>query len=115
MYNKLYATGDTGGEGVSVGAGLGIFSRVVSHDPAPDQIAAYLDWYFDRNPVHADALGAPGYSHRLGDFSATAFDSREREVSGWLSRFEAEPVGIDRDLVVSVLRGELLMAGWPAW
>ncbi|MGH3821401.1 MAG: DUF885 domain-containing protein, partial [Pseudonocardiaceae bacterium] len=29
--------------------------------------------------------------------------------------FEAEPAEIDRDLVVSVLRGERLMAGWPAW
>ncbi|MGH3963960.1 MAG: DUF885 domain-containing protein [Pseudonocardiaceae bacterium] len=87
----------------------------MSHDPASDQINAYLDWYFDRNPVHADALGAPGYAHRLGDFSAAAFDSREREVTGWLARFEAEPVGIDRDLVVSVLRGQLLLAEWPAW
>jgi hypothetical protein len=87
----------------------------VSQDPSSDQITAYLDWYFDRSPVHADGLGAPGYAHRLGDFSAAAFDSREREVTGWLARFEAEPDGIDRDLVVSVLRGQLLMAGWPAW
>ena len=87
----------------------------MSQDPSSDQITAYLDWYFDRNPVYADALGAPGYTHRLGDFSAAAFDSREREVTGWLARFEAEPDGIDRDLVVSVLRGQLLMAGWPAW
>ncbi len=78
-------------------------------------ITAYLDWYFDQHPVHADALGAPGYAHRLGDFSATAFDSREREAVHWLARLEAEPDGIDRDLVVSVLRGEQLMAGWPAW
>jgi uncharacterized protein (DUF885 family) len=78
-------------------------------------ISGYLDWYFDRHPVHADALGAPGYSHRLGDFSAAAFDSRERETAQWLARFEAEPDGIDRDLVVSALRGELLMAGWPTW
>lgn len=78
-------------------------------------ISGYLDWYFDQHPVHADALGAPGYSHRLGDFSAVAFDSREREAAQWLARFEAEPDGIDRDLVASALRGELLMAGWPAW
>ncbi|HZA15966.1 MAG TPA: DUF885 domain-containing protein [Pseudonocardiaceae bacterium] len=87
----------------------------MNHDPASDQIAAYLDWYFDRNPVHADALGAPGYSHRLGDFSPATFDSREREAAQWVARFEAEPARIDRDLVVSALRGELLMAGWPAW
>src|SRR5262249_61319938 len=33
----------------------------------------------------------------------------------WLARFESEPEGIDRDLIVSALRGERLMAGWPAW
>ena len=87
----------------------------MSRGPGSDQIAAYLEWYFDGNPVHADALGAPGYGHRLGDFSAEAFDSRDRDITGWLARFEAEPDGIDRDLVVSVLRGGELMAGWPAW
>jgi uncharacterized protein (DUF885 family) len=87
----------------------------VSHDPEAGQIAAYLDWYFDRNPVHADALGAPGYSHQLGDFSAAAFHRTERETATWLVRFKAEPEGIDRDLIVSALRGQLLTAGWPAW
>lgn len=87
----------------------------MSHHPASGQITAYLDWYFDQHPVHADGLGAPGYGHRLGDFSAAAFDSRDRDATGWLARFEAEPAGIDRDLVVSALRGALLMAGWPAW
>jgi uncharacterized protein (DUF885 family) len=87
----------------------------VSPAPASDQITAYLDWYFDQHPVHADALGAPGYAHRLGDFNAAAFDSRDRDTTGWLARFEAEPDGIDRGLVVSVLRGNVLMAGWPAW
>jgi uncharacterized protein (DUF885 family) len=78
-------------------------------------IAAYLDWYFDQHPVHADGLGAPGHAHRLGDFGATGFDSREREASGWLARFESAQEGIDRDLVIATLRGQLLMAGWPAW
>ena len=88
-----------------------ISSVSVSKDLAPK----YLDWYFDQNPVDADALGAAGYAHRLGEFSAAAFDSRERETAEWLARFEAEPEGIDRDFIVSALRGERLMAGWPAW
>ncbi|MDQ3826548.1 MAG: DUF885 domain-containing protein, partial [Actinomycetota bacterium] len=87
----------------------------MSQDPAFDPVTAYLDWYFDQHPVHADALGAAGYAHRLGDFSAEAFDSRDRQAAQWLARFEAEPSGIDRDLVVSSLRGTLLLAGWPAW
>ena len=87
----------------------------VSQDPASDPIAAYLDWYFEQHPVQADALGAAGYAHRLGDFSAAGFAGRERQAAQWLARFEAEPPGIDRDLIVSALRGTLLMAGWPAW
>ncbi|MGB9278683.1 MAG: DUF885 domain-containing protein [Pseudonocardiaceae bacterium] len=87
----------------------------ITPERASDQLGAYLDWYFDQQPVHADALGAPGYGHRLGDFSAAAFDTSERDTARWLTRFEAEPEGIDRDLVISVLRGNLLMAGWPAW
>ncbi|MGH3857701.1 MAG: DUF885 domain-containing protein, partial [Pseudonocardiaceae bacterium] len=88
---------------------------VVSPDPDADQINAYLDWYFDQHPVKADALGAPGYARRLGDFSASAFERLERDATGWLARFTDEPAGIDRDLVISALRGDLLMAGWPAW
>ena len=87
----------------------------MTDDSASGQMEAYLDWYFDQHPVHADALGAPGYGHRLGDFNAAAFDTCERETAGWLARFEAEPAGIDRDLVVSTLRGNVLMAGWPPW
>jgi uncharacterized protein (DUF885 family) len=87
----------------------------VSQDPASDPVTAYLDWYFDQHPVHADALGAAGYAHRLGNFSAAAFDSRNRQAAQWLALFEAQPAGIDRDLIVSSLRGTLLLAGWPTW
>ena len=53
---------------------------------APGPVTGYLDWYFDQYPVHADALGAVGYAHRLGDFSAVAFDSRDRQAAQWLAR-----------------------------
>jgi uncharacterized protein (DUF885 family) len=92
-----------------------LVSTAVSHDSGTDPVAAYLDWYFDQYPVHADALGAVGYAHRLGNFSAEDFDSRDQQAAQWLGRFEAEPPGIDRDLIVSALRGTLLMASWPAW
>jgi hypothetical protein len=87
----------------------------VSQDPAPDPIVSYLEWYFERHPVHADALGAAGYAHRIGDFSTAAFTSHERDAAQWLVRFEAEPESIDRDLIVSSLQGTTLMAGWPSW
>lgn len=83
--------------------------------PASDPITAYLDWYFDRHPVHADALGVPGYADRLGDFHTASCTSHEREAAQWLARFEAQPEGIDRDLIVSSLRGTVVMTGWPAW
>jgi uncharacterized protein (DUF885 family) len=87
----------------------------VSRSSASDQVSAYLDWYFDWHPVQADSLGASGYAARLGDFSATSLEGRQREAAQWLARFEAEPDGIDRDLIVSSLRGITLMDSWPAW
>ena len=63
----------------------------MSQDPASEPVTAHLHWYFDQHPVHADALGAAGYAHRLGDFSAAAFDSRNRQSAQWLARFEAQP------------------------
>lgn len=88
--------------------------------PASAALSAYLDWYFEQNPVQADALGAPGHSERLGDFGAVAFESRERERAGWLSRLGAVTAAdhgerIDRDLVIATLRGQALLDGWPAW
>ncbi len=35
----------------------------------------------------------------FGSATSAAFDSSEREAAEWLARFEAEPNGIDRDLV----------------
>ncbi|HEX2298029.1 MAG TPA: hypothetical protein VHH34_05840, partial [Pseudonocardiaceae bacterium] len=64
-------------------------------DAAADLIDRYLDWYFEQHPVHADVLGAPGYGHRLGDFTVAAFETRAREVAGWLARFEAAPDGLN--------------------
>lgn len=82
----------------------------------------YVAWRLETNPLLADALGAPGHGDRLGDFTADAFETRERDAAGWLRRAEeldpaglAEPDAIDRDLVVAMLRGEALLARWPAW
>ncbi|MQA15123.1 MAG: DUF885 family protein [Pseudonocardiaceae bacterium] len=90
-------------------------STALTHD-----LTAYLDWYFEQHPVPADALGVPGHSSRLGDFTAAAFEGRERDRSGWLARFEAERAAtpadrIDRDLVIAMLRGQALADRWPSW
>ncbi|MDA0642721.1 MULTISPECIES: DUF885 domain-containing protein [Nonomuraea] len=77
----------------------------------------FLRWYFSRRPVLASTLGAEGYDHTLGDFSAAAFAEREREEARWLARLEAGETGdpIDRDLVISQLRGAVALAEWPDW
>ncbi|MEV4098906.1 DUF885 domain-containing protein [Nonomuraea sp. NPDC049649] len=77
----------------------------------------FLKWYFSRRPVLASTLGADGYDHTLGDFSAAAFTEREREEAAWLARLESSASGdpIDRELVLSQLRGAVALAEWPDW
>jgi hypothetical protein len=78
--------------------------RSASRTTASELITSYLDWYFACHPVHADSLGAVGYADRFGDFSAASFKRRQQQAAQWLARFETEPDGIDRDLIVSSLR-----------
>jgi hypothetical protein len=80
----------------------------------------FLKWYFSGRPVAAANLGAEGYDHTLGDFSATAFTDRARDELRWLERLSAlEPAtpddAIDRDLVLSQLRGSIALEAWPDW
>jgi len=95
----------------------------VTREPAPQaELDAYLQWYFERHPVHADAMGVPGHASRLGDFTAGGYEGHQRDVARWRSRLQAiddaalsAEARIDRDLVVAVLGGQLLQARWPAW
>ncbi|WP_312888255.1 DUF885 domain-containing protein [Nonomuraea rhodomycinica] len=80
----------------------------------------FLKWYFSGRPVIASVLGADGYDHTLGDFSAEAWTTRARETEAWLERLSAtEPSTLDdeldRDLVVSQLRGAVALESWPEW
>jgi uncharacterized protein (DUF885 family) len=81
----------------------------------------YVAWFFENHPIAASTLGAEGFDDRLGDFSAVGFQAREAGTDRWLERFEAVDGdlglddGIDRDLVVAMLRGDRLMADWPLW
>lgn len=88
----------------------------------PGLLDEYVAWYFDNQPIAASSAGAEGYDHLLNDFSAAAFQRLERERDGWLARFESVPEAelglddlIDRDLVISQLRGDRVMADWQAW
>ncbi|WP_219513717.1 DUF885 domain-containing protein [Nonomuraea ceibae] len=80
----------------------------------------FLNWYFSGRPVVASTLGADGYDHTLGDFTAEAFTAREREQVLWLQRLRTREAAtlddaIDRDLVLSHLRGSIALANWAEW
>ncbi|MEU6795092.1 DUF885 domain-containing protein [Nonomuraea wenchangensis] len=81
----------------------------------------FLKWYFSDHPVLASLLGADGHDHTLGDFTAAAWAAREREEARWAERLQALPTAslddeIDRDLVLSQLRGSIAIASsWPEW
>ncbi|WP_053738316.1 DUF885 domain-containing protein [Nocardia sp. NRRL S-836] len=80
-----------------------------------DTLTAYLSWYFEQHPAHAAQVGSLAHYSTFGDFSAAAFERRARENAAWRAELEPEPASVDRDLVLSVLRGELAMEAWPAW
>nr|WP_055510434.1 DUF885 domain-containing protein [Nonomuraea pusilla] len=80
----------------------------------------FLKWYFSQRPVLASQLGADGHDHTLGDFSAAGLTAREREEERWLDRLSRTETptlddAIDRDLVLSHLRGSIAMQSWPEW
>ena len=84
-------------------------------------LAEFIGWYFDQHPITASSLGAQGYDDQLGDFSAAGFQAVEAGRDRWLERFSAidgglDPDdGIDRDLVLAMLRGDAVTGDWPAW
>ncbi|MEU4807241.1 DUF885 domain-containing protein [Actinosynnema sp. NPDC023587] len=86
----------------------------------PRLVDDFLSWQFDRLPGTAALLGSLAHDHTLGDFRAESFTAYDREAAGWLERFERADTddlddSVDRDLVISVLRGHLARTSWPAW
>ena len=74
------------------------------------------------SPVLASSLGVPGFDDRLDDLSAEAFRRRDASDREWLARFRAvpdeglgEPERIDRDFVISILRGREIVAPHAMW
>ncbi|MHB1444444.1 MAG: DUF885 domain-containing protein [Acidimicrobiales bacterium] len=85
-------------------------------------IQDWIDEEMAAAPTWATTLGVDGHDHELGDFGAAAFEDRDARAHGWTVRLEA--VGddglspsqrINRDLVLSGLRGRLAMADWHSW
>ena len=74
------------------------------------------------SPERATALGIDGYDDRLGDYSAAGFERRISRDDRWLDRLATQPdeglsrdQQIDRDLILSALRGRAVMRDWAVW
>lgn len=82
----------------------------------------FLTNEWELSPVKASGNGLTAYDERLDDMSADAFERRDSDAAEWLRRFDAladdgltDDEQIDRELVVAMMRGRLVMADWQAW
>ena len=82
----------------------------------------FLDAEFADSPVRASGLGLTEYDAQLDDLSEAAFDRRRISDTTWLERFRVVPDGelsfdelIDRDLVISILRGRQILQDFEVW
>ncbi len=80
-----------------------------------DLIDAWLDEECEESPVRASQLGIDGYDDRLGDYSAAGLTRRDSRDDYWLGAFSELDESIDRDLVLSTLRGRVVMRDWENW
>jgi uncharacterized protein (DUF885 family) len=87
-----------------------------------DLLAAFFDRELEDSPVAASALGIDGYDDRLGEYDAAAFERRAAADRQWRDRFAAladddldDVHRLDRDLVLSTLRGRVAMEDWAVW
>ena len=87
-----------------------------------DLTDAFLDAEFEDSPVRASALGLTEFDERLDDLSEAAFARRRAADGRWLEQFRAirdEGLSfdeqIDRDLVISILRGRQIVEDWEVW
>jgi uncharacterized protein (DUF885 family) len=86
-----------------------------------DLLRTVLDEEYADSPVHASGLGLTQFDEQLDDMSAEAFHRRDADAAEWLKRFESAGDGlpvdeeIDRQLVISALRGRLINADWQVW
>lgn len=85
-------------------------------------IDRYLDELFQDSPTSATSLGVDGHDDQLPDLSADAFERRAEWTDNWhkeLTSFgDAELTDdqqIDRDLIISTLRGSQIMREWASY
>lgn len=85
-------------------------------------ITDFIAREFAQSPTLATAVGADGFDAQLPDLSETAILAAEHDDDLWQQRFAALPDAeltsderIDRDLVLSTLRGREVMRDWAVW
>ena len=92
----------------------------------PSSFASLVDTFlkeeYDDSPTLASSLGLTEYDERLDDTSAAAFQKRIESDNSWHARFTgvadaelAPQERIDRDLLISVLRGRQLVQPLEMW
>jgi uncharacterized protein (DUF885 family) len=90
-------------------------------EPFSQLVDDFLANEWDTSPVTASYLGLTQFDEQLDDMSAEAFHGRDADAAEWLKRFESAGDGlpvdeeIDRQLVISALRGRLINADWQVW
>jgi uncharacterized protein (DUF885 family) len=85
-------------------------------------VDSFLEEEYEDSPTLASSLGLTEYDERLDDTSATAYERRRVSDLAWLGKFRAvaddglaPAERIDRDLLVSVLRGRELYQPLEMW
>ena len=92
----------------------------------PSSFASLVDTFlkeeYQDSPTMASSLGLTEYDEQLDDTSAAAFRKRIESDNAWLGRFNgvgdadlAFQERIDRDLLISVLRGRQLVQPLEMW
>lgn len=95
----------------------------MTEPPAFQELAdAFLRVEFEHYPTRASGLGVREHDGHFEDLSAAGWQARDEMAADWLARFEAVPNDglslderIDRDLVISVLRGRTILADFKNW
>ena len=85
-------------------------------------VKTFLDDRFALEPVAATVMGNHAHDHRLGDLTADGFAARDAFTQDWLKRFvgmgeeSLDPYQrVDRNLVLSELRGERALQPFERW
>jgi uncharacterized protein (DUF885 family) len=85
-------------------------------------IGEYIEWTFAEAPTVASFHGLDGHDDQLPDLSAAGYDRRAAAEDAWAARFGAladadltNEARIDRDLVLSQLRGAAITREWQRW